>query len=230
MNQPTTAIRQSFVQQFAQVAAVVGWVTIALRFYLSIDTSLANGTGVGGGVVVFLSYFTVLTNILVVLVWTAGGVGAATKATQASVLSFFRRPGVASAIAVYITVVAVIYHGLLSQLWDPQGLTKVVDFMLHTVLPGLYLIYWWLGIPKHNLRWHWAVTWLSYPVGYSVYTLLLGAIRHKYPYPFSDVTTLGYLRVLLNSCFVLSFFAVLSLVFIGLGRLQARRSTRSKSI
>lgn len=217
----------SLIRQFTRIAAVMGWITIALRFYLAISTSLADGTGIGGGLITFFSYFTVLTNILVVLALTAGGF-ARGQGTSRSPLQVLRQPGTTTAIAVYITIVSVIYHLLLSQLWDPQGLTKAVDIMLHSVMPVAYLTYWWWAIPKQQLRWRGAMLWLSYPVGYSVYTLLLGALRNQYPYPFSDVNALGYPRVLLNSLGMYGLFAGVALLFIGIGRLQTRWTRKSR--
>jgi hypothetical protein len=66
-------------------------------------------------------------------------------------------------------------------------------------------------------------------VGYSIYTLLLGALRNQYPYPFSDVNALGYPRVILNSLFIYGFFAGLSLLFIGFGRLQRRQLKKPRA-
>jgi len=217
-------------RQYARVAAIVGWITVSLRFYLAISTSLADGTGVGSGIVTFFSYFTVLTNILVALALTAGGWAPIADHHSRSWRQRLRQPNTATAIAVYITIVAVVYHVLLSQLWDPQGLTKVVDVMLHSVMPILYLAYWWLGVSKWSLGWRGAVTWLSYPVGYSVYTLLLGALRNKYPYPFSDVNALGYVQVFKNSIGMYLFFAGISCLFIGVGKLQTRYLGRARSL
>lgn len=221
---------RSLIRQFTQLAAVFAWITIVLRFYLAISTSLADGTGIGGGIVTFLSYFTVLTNILVALALTAGGLARSRPGPRQTALQIWRRPGVATAIAVYITIVAVIYHVLLSQLWDPQGLTKGVDIMLHSVMPVAYLAYWWFAIPKRQLQWRGAIVGLSYPVSYSVYTLLLGAVRNQYPYPFSNVNELGYARVFLNSMGMFALFAGVALLFIGIGRRQARWARPPRSV
>jgi len=222
-------MRHSFsMRQYARIAAIAGWITVILRFYLAIDTSLTAGTGIGAGLVSFFSYFTVLTNILVALVFTAGSMKPSPVKPRFVPL-LLRQPSTATAIAVYITIVSGVYHLLLSHLWEPQGLTKVVDIMQHSVMPAAYLLYWWLGVPKRSLKWRGALVWLSYPISYSIYTLLLGAVRNQYPYPFSDVNALGYARVLLNSFTLFALFAVVSLVFIGVGRLQAGLVKSSRS-
>jgi len=220
----------SSIRRFTRLAAVAAWITIILRFYLAIRTSLADGTGIGGGIVTFLSYFTVLTNILVALALAAGGFEPRRPAPRRPAFQVWQQPGVATAIAVYITIVSVIYHLLLSQLWDPQGLTKAVDVMLHSVMPVAYLVYWWFAIPKRQLQWRGAIVWLSYPVAYTVYTLLLGAVRDQYPYPFSNVNELGYIRVFLNSMGIFALFAAVSLLLIGIGRRQAQRRQKPRSL
>ena len=215
------------IRHYAKISAIAGWITLVLRFYLSISNSLTDGGGIGAGIVAFFSYFTVLTNILVTLALTAGGWVSHQSKAPKSLFRFFSKPHVATAIAVYITVVAVIYHVLLSHLWAPQGLSKALDTMLHSVIPAMYLLYWWFGIPKQQIRWRGAITWLCYPIGYSIYTLLLGVIRNQYPYPFADVNALGYGQVIKNSISIYFFFTVLSLAFIGLGRLPQPQSVKS---
>ena len=64
--------------------------------------------------------------------------------------------------------------------------------------------------------------WLVYPVAYLVYTMVRGRIVGTYPYPFLNVSTLGYLQALANAM-------VLLVVFLGIGALIiaiSRRRTR----
>jgi hypothetical protein len=52
-----------------------------------------------------------------------------------------------------------------------------------------------------------------------------GALDGWYPYPFLDVTTLGYPRVLLDACGMLLAFLAIGAVLLALGRWQARHSS-----
>ncbi|MEO1068804.1 MAG: Pr6Pr family membrane protein [Cyanobacteria bacterium J06638_6] len=217
------------MRRFARLAALLAWLTIGLRFYLSVRTGIEDGTGVAGGIVSFFSYFTVLTNILVAVGLTAGSLHPKDGRSQNPTVRFFQRPGVVSAIAVYITVVGIIYHLLLSSIWDPQGLAKFLNIMLHYVMPVLFVAYWWFGVPKQNLRWGQILPWLSYPVGYLLYSLVLGALRDQYPYPFADVNALGYAQVLKNSVGVLLFFGLISIGYMALGRWQSQRLSKRAS-
>lgn len=51
------------------------------------------------------------------------------------------------------------------------------------------------------------------------YSLIHGAVTGYYPYPFLDVTQLGYQRVLLNMAALTAVFALLGLVLVGIDRM-----------
>ncbi|WP_017298137.1 Pr6Pr family membrane protein [Nodosilinea nodulosa] len=215
----------SGLRGFAALSALVGWFALAAQFYLSVQLGVANGTGVLGGVVAYFSYFTILTNGLAAIALTAA---ALPDRTSPALLAFFRRPGVITAITASILVVGSVYFLILRHIWEPQGLQKLADVLLHYVMPPLFGIYWWWGVPKGRLRPAAILRWMLYPLGYAVYALVLGAIRGRYPYPFIDVTALGYPRVLLNAAGILAVFALLCLGLIQLGRLDRRQRQFSR--
>lgn len=43
--------------------AALAWSGVLLQFYLSLHSALENGKGVGGGLVSYFGYFTILTNV-----------------------------------------------------------------------------------------------------------------------------------------------------------------------
>jgi hypothetical protein len=126
-----------------------------------------------------------------------------------------------------IVIVAAIYNLMLRQLWQPQGWQIVTDNILHVVMPVLFLLYWWLAVPKATLRWPQVIVWQLYPAAYFAYVLARGAVDHWYPYPFLDVTKLGYLLVLVDACAVLLAFVAVALLLVALGRWQVRRTPLS---
>jgi hypothetical protein len=128
-----------------------------------------------------------------------------------------------------IIIVALVYNLMLRQLWQPHGWHAVADNMLHVAMPLLFLLHWWLAVPKATLRWPQVVAWQAYPAAYFIYVLLRGALDGRYPYPFLDVTALGYPRVLADACAVLMAFVVVGLVLVALGQWQAKRSARTGS-
>ena len=201
--------------------ALLGWLALALQLWLSIQLTIANGQGAVAGVWIYFGYFTILTNVLAAMALTAAAHGA-----HGAVSRYFVRADVHTAIAMSIVIVAVIYNLMLRQLWHPHGWQIVADNILHVVMPALFLLHWWLAIPKATLRWPQVFVWQAYPATYFAYVLLRGAVNGWYPYPFLDVTTLGYLRVLIDACAVLLVFVVVALLLVALGRWQVRRSVK----
>jgi hypothetical protein len=130
---------------------------------------------------------------------------------------------VRTAIASYIIIVAVIYHYLLRQLWNPEGLQFLADIM-----PALYLIDWLAFVPKGTLTPKSVPAWLAFPVAYAAYQLIQGAGSDDYPYPFLDVGKLGYDRVLINIAGLIVVFAGLGLILVaidyGLGRWRRQKA------
>ena len=174
--------------------------------------------GIVATVVQFLSFFTILTNILVAICFTL-------LLLQFAANNFFIKPKTMAATAVYITVVAAIYNIILRYLWSPTDWQLLADNLLHVVVPALFVGYWLFAVPKKDLRWKDSLYWLIYPFIYLIYTVIRGAITNLYPYPFADVTTYGYAKVLTNGAIIMILFLLLSLAFIGLGKLISRSTT-----
>jgi hypothetical protein len=80
-----------------------------------------------------------------------------------------------------------------------------------------------LYVVKSQLEYRQAFTWLIYPFLYIIYTAIRGAITDYYPYPFTDVTVLGYVRVILNSVGLFVAFLGLSLFLIAIGKYISRK-------
>ncbi len=202
--------------------ALLAWTAVLLQLGLSIRLAQANGGSIASGVVTYLGYFTILTNLLVAATVTLSLLLPDSRAGR-----FFRRPGVGTAVAAAIMLVSLTYHLLLRNIWDPQGLYLVADVMLHYVVPILYLTYWLLAIPVHGIRWSDLSRWTLYPIGYFAYALLRGALLQTYPYPFIDVTTLGYGGVFLNALAILAAYLLVATLLVLVGRIRDRRLAAS---
>jgi hypothetical protein len=79
-------------------------------------------------------------------------------------------------------------------------------------------------VPKGRLRWRDVWAWLAFPAFYSAASLIRGALIQVYPYPFIDVSALGYQRVLGNTALLFAGFLVLGLMFVAIDRVMGRRS------
>ena len=89
-------------------------------------------------------------------------------------------------------------------------------------MPALYLLDWFLFVPKGTLRFRSAFAWLGFPLVYAGYSLAHGAATGFYPYPFLDVTKLHYERVLMNMGMLVAVFVGLALCLVALGRWLSR--------
>jgi hypothetical protein len=142
----------------------------------------------------FFSYFTIQSNLL--------AAGTALTLMQAPdrdgrVWRVFR-----AAALVGMTVTFVVYMILLRPIVMLHGFAKLTDIGFHYIAPVLTVAGWlWFG-PWPRLDAATVVRHLIWPVAYLVYVLVLGAISGWYPYPFMNVSTLGYARVLTNSLIV----------------------------
>ena len=202
---------------YAVAGASLGWFALALQLYLMLVQS--SGPAMLGTVITYFSFFTILTNLLTALVFTAIAFSPENGWGQ-----WFRTPTVQAGTAVYITLVGIIYQLLLRKLWNPQGAQWVADVLLHSVIPVGYVAYWLLFGPRTGLNWKTAVAWLTYPAVYLVYILARGAVSGLYPYPFVDVNVLGYGGVLARAGLLLLVFLGTGLLVVALARRIRARS------
>jgi hypothetical protein len=198
-------------------AALAGWVGLAVQQYLIFYSRWSTGASLLGGLVNFFSFFTVLTNTLVVVVLSYAVVHRDSAAKR-----FFLAPRVSSAIAVSIVLVSLAYNLLLRHLWQPEGFQFIADELLHDVMPLLFVVYWWRYVPKGALRFKHIGLWVLYPLVYFAYVLLRGDLLGQYQYPFIDVGTLGYPQVFMNAGGILTGFVLIALAVVGLDKLLKR--------
>jgi hypothetical protein len=203
------------------VGAVLGWFAVILQFWLMMNNRV---TTVPETITRFLSFFTILTNIMVAVYFTL-------MLKRPAQESWLRRASAATALTVYIFVVGAVYNFVLRQLWEPKGLQKLVDELLHSVIPLYFLVYWIWFVQKGSLKWKHVFGWLAYPLVYCVFILIRGGASDYYPYPFMDVTKLGMNTVLKNCGVLFIVFLFLSLLFVGIARaLTARRVKHQRAV
>lgn len=183
------------------IISLMGWFAVLFQLYLII---LNRVVAVPETIARFFSFFTIQTNILVAVCFTFFWLKPNSKWGI-----FFSSPKCISAVTLYILIVGIVYNVILRFLWVPTGLQKIVDELLHSVIPILVLTYWILFVDKKLLRFKNIFPWLIFPFLYLIYTLIRGHFVQFYPYPFIDVVQLGYNQVLINSFFMLVAFLVI---------------------
>ena len=199
--------------------ASLGWTALGLQLYLTLQSAIAHEIPLVEDVVKYLSFFTTITNLLIAACLTL-------VVCEPDEESFWNWPGVQTALAVYILVVAIVYAAVLQGLWIPEGLEYLTDRLFHAVLPMLYIAYWVFFTPKGSLRFSDQIFWQGYPLIYLIYTLTRGALIGAYPYPFLDVVRDGYEGVFLNSLVLLALFVTLGSFLILIDWLVANLQTR----
>ena len=134
--------------------------------------------GVGLGTWRFVGFFTILSNTGIAIIATAIALGREGRLTGPRA----RLMGITA-----IVTVGFVYSLLLRSLWNPQGLQKLVDAILHDGTPILFAILWAM-MPHGELRWRdmkWA---LAPPALYLAYAMGRGAIDGWFPYYFLNPT------------------------------------------
>lgn len=197
------------------IGAVVVWIAVLTEYYLIFGLMDASNTEI---TIRFFSFFTIWTNILIAIYFTVIGMKKNSELQQ-----FFERPGVLTANAVYITLVGSIYHILLTSVWTPHGLAKVVNEFLHTIIPLYVIVFWVLYEKKSELKWEQILRWLIFPLSYLFIAMARGYFSGWYPYPFFDLNKLTLVHLTINIVALLAYFIFLAALLIGIGKFQASR-------
>jgi hypothetical protein len=207
------------------LTALVTLVALAIQLYLSIRIAQGNGRSAGYGVVLYLGFFTITTNLLVLFA------SALPLIAPASWLGrFFVRPVAIGWVATSIAFVGIAYFLLLRNVWQPQGLQLVADILLHYAVPFLYVIFSFVALRGTRLRWNMPFWWSLYLLIYFVYVLIRGALIGHYPYAFIDASKLGYALTFRNGVLLLVAFLVLAHLLMLLWRVGAGSINRSGKI
>lgn len=196
--------------------AICALLAVVLQLDLMLDNSIQTFTET---IIRFFSFFTILTNTLV-----AGYFLYISDKTLRQKNLHPYNLSTLTAITVYITIVGLVYQLLLRHAWQPTGLQKIVDEMLHSLNPVLVIIYWLLNRKTGILKYNQIGFWLIYPLVYLAYVLLRGHISGFYPYPFLDVTNIGMQGVIVNSIGMTALFILTSLLFVWGSRLNIKKT------
>jgi hypothetical protein len=187
-----------------------GVLGIVALVWIPARNSGAAGFSIGN----YLSYFTIESNILGVVVLLVGGL---------------LDPGdrrwqlVRGAAALYMLITGVVYAVLLANI-DVMLSDEWINDVLHRVLPVVLVADWMLIPARLGVGWRVVGGWLLFPAVYGVYSLIRGPIVDWYPYPFLDPREQGYPSMLIGLVILVVVFALLAVAVAGLGALRGRRT------
>lgn len=217
----TTSGRRGAVPWHTITVAVVAFalvlqlVLVVSGASVLVEESLA--PPLGTRVLRFVSYFTVQSNILVLLTtWPL----VRRPEHDGRVWRVARLDAVAG-----ITITGVVHWFFLRPLLHLEGWSWVADKLLHVAVPLLAIVGWLAFGPRRRTSWSLLLPALGWPVLWLAYTLASGAVTGWYPYPFLDVTTHGYGDVLVASAGIaVALVAVLASLISLDARLDRRRT------
>ncbi|MFI4969901.1 MAG: Pr6Pr family membrane protein [Lysobacterales bacterium] len=201
----------------AATTALVAWSALVLQYVLLIRATWYD-PGPALGSLRYISFFTILSNILVALTTTF-----ALRGGRSAVGGFFAGARARGGVALCIGITSCIYFFLLAATWAPQGAQLLADVAMHYAVPALYLLWWAACVPHGRLSWSDPLRWLAFPLAYLASILLRGRWLHEYPYPFIDVDALGLAVAARNALGVGVLFLAFGFVVVAFDRL-ARRS------
>jgi hypothetical protein len=165
-------------------------------------------------VVRVLSFFTIQSNLL-------SGV---TSAQLARNLSRDGRVWRAVRLAALfgITVTGIVYGTVLAKIHEPHGWQETsTNTVFHYIVPIMMVVGWMMFGPRRRIEGRTIALAMLWPVAWFAYILIYGRITKWYPYPFVDVTTHGYGRVVINAILVVAVLLVVtSLYWFGDRRLR----------
>ncbi|WP_177183951.1 Pr6Pr family membrane protein [Mucilaginibacter sp. OK283] len=204
---------------YAIILALIVWFSVILQFIISTAAYMQQGRTFGGALVQIISFFTILSNILVGLCLVAVVLNKASAFKK-----FFNNNSVVTAVALYITIVGLIFNTVLRSIVNLDGLFALTNELTHVFNPVAFVIFWLFFTAKTKLSWQQAASWLWYPLLYLIYILIRGAVFHFYPYPFVDADKLGYQQVAVNSFLVMMAFLLFGCLFLVLNNKLATRT------
>ena len=190
---------------------------LVLQFTISMQSMLGSGRDLFGSLGHFFSFYTILTNIALVLIYLS-------EVVPSSRLAVFRHPIVRGMMAANIALVALYVFFVLRFLASLTGLFLLADNILHYLCPALYLLWWLVAQPHGRLRWGNLPVMLAPTLVYFVYAMARGAWVQEYPYPILNAIELGYAQVLFNALYMTVGLGVLILAVIALDGLLARQT------
>lgn len=164
-------------------------------------------------VVNYFSYFTILSNVLTVVVFAVGGL----TDPQSRRWQLFR-----GATTLYMVITGIIYAVLLAGI-DVNLNDDWINNSLHRILPLVILLDWLVNPPRMRISDKQALGWLWFPFVYGVYSLIRGAVVDWYPYPFLSPMKQGYLQMSIGLVVLLLAFVLMALAVNAAGRLARRR-------
>jgi hypothetical protein len=194
------------VRALGAVASTVG-VVVQLGVMLTQQMSIVD----------FFSYFTIESNVVLVVVFAIGAAQAAGVVTLGARFASLR-----GAATIYMAFTGLVFNLILAS-GGTGDLLPWVNLILHQTMPVVAVLEWFIWPPAVRLPLRVVGIWLIYPLAYLAYSLIRGPITGFYAYPFFDPAVQGGYGGIAAYCgALLVAFLILGLLLRGIGTLLGR--------
>ena len=192
----------------AAVLALVALASLGLRLVSSMEEL---SIGAPEAAWRMARFFTILTNALVVITFA---------------IAAFRRSGIGgawvAALTLSIMLAGGVYYAILAAGNDFEGIARIADIGMHSVVPLGCLAWWLIFAPKRQLIYADLPMFILWPCVYVAYALGRGSADGTYPYSFMNVTELGIAAVITNLVGLLLILLLGGVFFVMIGRFTDR--------
>ena len=181
-----------------------------------------------GNITEMLRYFTILSNIIVVIFFIFLVINCKKNS-----------PHLKGAITMAITVTFLIFHFMLRPtLFDMANsefnMYSPANLLMHYIIPIMTILDWLIFDIKGQYKWYDPIIWLLIPLAYFIIMSINGLLGYTfssgshYPYFFMDWDTLG-IKVLLYVLIIIIAFTILGYIFYGIDKLLRRKNGNYQS-
>ncbi len=197
-------------RRFAGLISLLACAGLVIQF----GATLGEEHSVAAAIWTLLRFFTILTNLLVAILFGALALGRMGIAT----------PSRLGGITIAILLVGIVYALLLDGLHPLSGGAAIANTLLHKFTPVMAPLGWLAAAPKGQLTSKDPWIWTAFPLAYFAYALLRGSVEGKFAYPFFDYPAHGWLHVFVYALAMAAGFVIVGYGLVWLDRLMARRS------
>jgi hypothetical protein len=191
----------------AACVAILAWAGLVVQFAVSYQQT----PSILGVLWVIFAYFTIITNLLVAIVFTAIALDRAT-------------PGwVVAGTTLSILLVGITYSLLLHGTMELSAGSNVANVLLHFVTPVLVPLFWLLFTSKGSLTWSHPLVWAIYPLAYLAYDMVRGSVTGRFAYPFLNAAKIGWTQTCLNAFYIAIAFMMCGYLIVWIDRRLATR-------
>ncbi|MCX8602042.1 MULTISPECIES: Pr6Pr family membrane protein [unclassified Gilliamella] len=123
-----------------------------------------------------------------------------------------------------VVITAIVYNLVLRKIHiPPNSIARFANESLHVIAPALAVLTWLIWGPFRRINFKVVMGSALSLLAYGVYIFVRGYYTNRYPYPFINVTRIGYPKALLAAGIVFLMFVALALLFWGIDALRRRK-------